>query len=144
MTVHPRVSSVAEVFIICVWGRLARSGTTSEWGGREGRGADFLGSSSRAVSAACVCMGGAAKAAEPFKVLAQKQMGGNAREHAGMCLRMEHKRCCHGQGLPGLSVSRQGPCIPSPGHPGTSLLQNLISSLWCHSTEQTQGWFSIQ
>lgn len=30
VTVHARVSSMAEVLIICVWGRLARSGTTSE------------------------------------------------------------------------------------------------------------------
>lgn len=69
--VYTRVSSMAEVLIIRVWGRLAGSGTTSEWGGRAG-GADFLASSSRAVSAACVCMGGAAKATEPFKLLAHK------------------------------------------------------------------------
>lgn len=123
VTVHTRVSFMAEVLIICVWGRLARSGTTSEWRGRAG-GADFLRSSSRAVSAACVCTGGAAKAAEPFKLLAQNQMSVNAHEHTGMwtgvCLRMEHKRCgftcrsrgCHGQGLPGLFVSRQGLCMP--------------------------------
>lgn len=29
--------------------------------------------------------------------------------------------------------------LPAPGHSDTSLLQDLISSLWCHSTEQTQG-----
>lgn len=36
VTVHIRVSPVAEVLIICVWGRLARFGTTSEWGRRAG------------------------------------------------------------------------------------------------------------
>lgn len=128
MTAHTRVSSMAEVLIICVWGRLARSGTTSEWGGRAG-GADFLGSSSsRAVSAACVCMGRAAKAAEPFRLVAQKQTGVNAHEHTemwtGMCLECCEFtcRCCHAQGLPGLFVSRQGPCMPPPAscpHLGT-------------------------
>lgn len=34
-------SSVAEVLITCVWGRLAQSGTTSERGGRAGVGLIF-------------------------------------------------------------------------------------------------------
>lgn len=118
MTVHTRVSSTAEVLIICVWERLARSGTASEWGGR----AAFLGSSSssRAVSAACVCMGRAAKAAEPFRLVSQKQTGLNGHEHTemwtGICLKCcgFTCRCCHAQALPGLFVSRQGPCMPPP------------------------------
>lgn len=159
MTVHTRVSPVAEVLIICVWGRLARFGTTSERGGRAG-GADFLGSSSRAVSAVYVCVGGAAKAAEPFKLVAQKQMGENAHEHTGMwtgmCLRMECRRCgftcrrrgCHGQGLTGLFVSRQGPCMPPPACTWTLRHLSLVGShllplVSQHRTNSGLVWYVI-